>query len=89
MYEDIEPTIVIIKANHHTIRVKNIVVLVNYFHEQYSLLTIDTFKLKSTIQTEDIITKSSTGPLLKCHYSYIFFTRYYPPLTAIIATESP
>ena len=44
---------------------------------QICILPIDPVNLKK-IQPEDIGTKSSTGPLLESHYSYICFTRYYP-----------
>ena len=71
IYEDSQPTIVIIKANHLIIRVKQVSVPICYIHEKYVPITIDTVKLKTNIQPEDIGTKISTGPLLECHYSYI------------------
>ena len=54
-------------------------VTIRYVHEKYLLLTIDPVKLKTTIQPADIVTKSSTGPLLKHHYSYICGAWYYFP----------
>ena len=47
--------------------------------DKYDILTIDPVKLKTTIHKVDIDTKSSNGPLLKRHNSYILFARYYPP----------
>ena len=67
IYEDIQPTIDIIKANHITGIVKHIYFPINYLHEQYFLLTIDHVKLKTTIHPADICNKSSTVPLLKRH----------------------
>ena len=70
IYEDIHTTIYIIKATHLISRVTQIYIPFHHFCEQYVLLTIDTNKFKTTIQTEYIITKSSTDTLLECHYSY-------------------
>ena len=50
IYEDIQPTSDIIKANYITSRVKHIAVPIHYVHEQYIILTIDLGKLKTTIQ---------------------------------------
>ena len=49
IYEDIQPTIIIIKENFPTSRFKHITVPIKYVHEKYSLLAIDTVKLKTTI----------------------------------------
>ena len=68
----------IIKSNYLIIRFKNISVPIDYLHEQYTILTIDCLKLKSTIHPSDIGTKISTGTLLNCHYFYIHSARYYP-----------
>ena len=57
MYENIQPTIDIIKANHLTSRVNHIYVPIDYFHEKYVLLTIDTVKLKLNIHPANIGTK--------------------------------
>ena len=78
IYRYSQPTIGIMKANHLTIQVKNIDVPIHIVHEKYYLLAIDPVKLKPTIQPEDIGTKSSNGPLLERHYSYIHGSRYYP-----------
>ena len=64
IYEDSQPTIVIIKSSHLTSRVEHIDVPIHYVHEKYALLTIDPVKFKNTTQTENIVTKSSTCPLL-------------------------
>ena len=45
-YEYSQPTFVIIKGKHLTIRVKHIFVPMNYVHNQYVLLAIDHIKLK-------------------------------------------
>ena len=71
IYEEIQPTIGIIKTNHITSIVKHIDVSIHYVHDKYVLLTIDPVKIKPTIQPEDIGTKISTGPLPECHYSYV------------------
>ena len=71
IYEYIQPTIDIIKANHLTSRVKHFDVPINYVREKDFLLTIDTVKFKTTIQPADIGTKISTGPLTERHHSYI------------------
>ena len=87
IYKDSQPTIDTIKEKHITSRVKNIDVPIHYVHEQYIIPTIYHVKLKTTIQPADIVTKSSTGPLLRSHYSYIRGTRYYPPPLAEITNS--
>ena len=77
-YEDRQPNIDIINANHLTRRVKHVYVPIHYVHDKYALLTIDPFELKTTIQPSDIYNKSPTGPLLKLHYYYIHGELYYP-----------
>ena len=49
-YEFSQPTIDIIISNHITIHLKYIEVPVHYVHDKYSLLAIDSVKLKTTIQ---------------------------------------
>ena len=78
IYKDIQSTIDIIKENYLKCCFENIAVPIHYVYNQYYLLTIDSVKFKTTIQTEYIGTKSSIGPLLERHYAYIYFTRYYP-----------
>ena len=46
IYEDIQPTIDIMKANQPTSRLKYIGVPINFVHGKYVLLTIDPIKLK-------------------------------------------
>ena len=59
--------------------VKYIYIPINYAHDKYVLLTIDTSKLKNTIQLEDIGTRISTRSLLERHYSYIHGAKTIPP----------
>ena len=63
IYEDRQPTMDIIKANHLTPKLKNISVPIHCVHGKYILPTIDLVKLKITIQQEDIGTKISTCQL--------------------------
>ena len=63
IYEEIQPTIGIIKTKHITSIVKHIDVFIQYVHDQYVLLKIDHMKFKTTIQPEYIGTKFSTVTL--------------------------
>ena len=75
IFEDSQPKIDIIEANRITSRIMYIAVPINYLHAQYALLAIGHVRLNPTIQLYDIGTKTSTGTILKRHYSYIRGTR--------------
>ena len=79
IYEDSQPTIDIVKANHLTTRVKHIAVPIAYIHEQYVLLTVDPEKIKGIIQPADVGTKTLPGPQVDAHFGYIRGERFYPP----------
>ena len=79
IYDDGQPNIDIIKANHFMSRVKCIYVTMNYVHEEYYLISIVIFKMNTTIQPDYIGTKISTILFLERHYSQIQGTQYYYP----------
>jgi len=79
VYEDSQPTIDIVQANHLTTRVKHIAVPIAYIHEQYVLLTVKPEKLLGRLQPADMGTKALPGPQVDRHFEYASGARFYPP----------
>jgi len=79
IYEDSQPTIDIVRANHLTTRVKHIAVPIAYIHEQYVLLTVDPQKIDGKLQPADIGTKALPGPQVDNHFDYMRGARFLPP----------
>ena len=76
IYKDSQPTIYIIEDNHIKIKVNNIAIPINFVQAQYYLLTIDSVKTKTAIQSSDIGTNRSTGYIPKFNYFYIHSAQY-------------